>query len=374
MPQLVLTLVVRDEEELLEANLEYHLAQGVDAFMVTDHGSADRTPAILAGYERRGLAHVVRDDEPGHHQGRRATHMARLAHERFGACWLIHDDADEFWWPAAGSLQDVFAAIPERYDIVEVPRHDFRPAPQYDPGAPFHSQLTVRERRSLNPRGEPLEGKVAHRAHPQAVVAPGGHGVTIPDGRVAPPLPLLEVLHFPMRSFEQFERKVVATGTGYEALAERSQDVGRDQLALLELQRSGGLREYFEARVAGAGDGLVEDTRLARFIAGREGAAPPAPDESARRLVTGAFALHEQLEAAEAALAKARFDLEYAESQLFLARQELEGADAELEAAREEQERAVAALGALRGSRVIRATAPLRRAFYRLRARARRLS
>src|SRR5205085_2475821 len=84
----------------------YHLAQGVDYFLVTDHGSVDRTPAILESYEGRGLAHVVRDDEAGHHQARRATEMARLAHERFGDCWLIHDDADEFWWPAAGSLGD----------------------------------------------------------------------------------------------------------------------------------------------------------------------------------------------------------------------------------------------------------------------------
>ena len=44
---LVTTLVVRDEEDILEANLEYHFAQGVDLAIVTDHGSRDATPEIL---------------------------------------------------------------------------------------------------------------------------------------------------------------------------------------------------------------------------------------------------------------------------------------------------------------------------------------
>ncbi len=49
--KLVMTLLVRNEEEILEANLDYHLAQGVSFVIVTDHGSTDATPEILEGYE-----------------------------------------------------------------------------------------------------------------------------------------------------------------------------------------------------------------------------------------------------------------------------------------------------------------------------------
>ncbi len=32
----MMTLLVRNEEDVLAANLDYHLAQGVDQFIVTD--------------------------------------------------------------------------------------------------------------------------------------------------------------------------------------------------------------------------------------------------------------------------------------------------------------------------------------------------
>ncbi len=78
-----------------------------------------------------------------------------------------------------------------------------------------------------------------------------------------------------MRTFAQFERKVLATGIGYQSLPFRSEEVGRHQLKLLELQREGRLREHFdqhllseEALAAGISSGeLVLDRRLARFMA-----------------------------------------------------------------------------------------------------------
>ena len=42
-----MALKVRDEEDVLEHNLRFHRAQGVDFFIVTDNASVDGTPAIL---------------------------------------------------------------------------------------------------------------------------------------------------------------------------------------------------------------------------------------------------------------------------------------------------------------------------------------
>ena len=33
--------------------------------------------------------------------------MGRLAATELGADWVIHSDADEFWWPRGESLKDV---------------------------------------------------------------------------------------------------------------------------------------------------------------------------------------------------------------------------------------------------------------------------
>ena len=86
LARLVMCLKVRDEEDILADNLRYHAAQGVDAFIVTDNDSRDRTPEILEGYESAGLARVIR--ESGTHlltEGHEwVTRMARLAATEHG--------------------------------------------------------------------------------------------------------------------------------------------------------------------------------------------------------------------------------------------------------------------------------------------------
>ncbi|MBV8989996.1 MAG: glycosyltransferase family 2 protein, partial [Solirubrobacterales bacterium] len=112
---LALTLVVRDEEDILAANLDYHLAQGVDVILVIDHGSVDSTPAILTEYGSTGRVRSFRDEARPHRQAARVNRLLKIAAEEHQADWVIHCDADEFWMPAAGSLRDVFGAIPDRY-------------------------------------------------------------------------------------------------------------------------------------------------------------------------------------------------------------------------------------------------------------------
>jgi hypothetical protein len=171
--KLLMTLVVRDEEEILETNIDYHLNQGVDFVIATNHGSRDRSGDILAHYARTGKALVIDDDAAGHHQSRRVSRMARLAFERYDADWLIHNDADEFWWPLLGSLRDVFAAMPPYYGQLEVPRSNFLPL--RGSCELFQEVMVIRESESLNLVDGRLESKVAHRPAADVVVAPGNH-------------------------------------------------------------------------------------------------------------------------------------------------------------------------------------------------------
>ncbi len=299
-----MTLLVHNEEEMLAANLDYHLAQGVEFVIVTDHASTDATPEILSSYEQQGVVRVIRVEGSEHHQSRRVTHMARLAAIDHAADWVIHNDADEFWWSLVGNLGDVLSAVPEGYGQIVAPRHNFLPRSVND-DRPFHQRLVIRERLSLNLEGEPLEPKVVHRGHPAVVVDPGNHSIRDVPLHPTPRFPLLEVLHFPMRTYEQFESKVIATGIGYESLAVRGEGVGRDQLRLLDLLRGGRLREYFNEQVlsedaiaSGLMHGqLVIDRRFAQFMA-----EPEDPDlkrlvrissqpdgEAARKLISALF-------------------------------------------------------------------------------------
>jgi hypothetical protein len=221
--------------------------------------------------------------------------------------------------------------------------------------------MVVRERRSRNLRGTGLEPKVAQRPGAATVVGPGNHILESPVLEAAPDIGAVEVLHFPMRTFEQFERKVIKTGVGYECLPDRPPETGVDQLELLSLHRQGRLGVYYDAeqpdpeRIAcglAAGD-LVEDRRLQTFFAS---AAPPAPSSiAAQRLMRRAWATR-------AAGDKARGEL--ARTNAALA-----GATRDLEALRASEAELRATLTAIRASRIMRYTAGLRGLYYRKRSR-----
>jgi Glycosyl transferase family 2 len=131
--------VVRDVEDILEANLEFHLQQGVDFVVVTNHASTDGTAAILDRYVRDGRVMVI--DEPGgpFQQASWVTHMARLAATDLRADWVINNHCDEFWCHDELTLKAFLETVPAEYGVVKAGRVNFLPVP--DTSAPFHRRL-----------------------------------------------------------------------------------------------------------------------------------------------------------------------------------------------------------------------------------------
>jgi hypothetical protein len=274
--KVVLTLLARDERDVVEQHLAFHLAAGVDLVIVTDHASSDGTEEVLARYEREGRVRVLREPEGPFRQREWVTRMARLAATEHGADWVINGDVDEFWWPRGGSLPDVLGSIPRRYGLVQSFVRHFVPVP--DDGRPFQERMTLRLE-SQAPVNDPRSPwrpfrKMAHRAHPDAEVVEGSHSVGgtgfVPMRGWYP----LEVLHFPIRTASQLERKgalwgsavekfygseevVAGPGAAYHALAFADSEGGRSAAVFDELVGSEPARER------AAADGLlVEDTRI----------------------------------------------------------------------------------------------------------------
>jgi hypothetical protein len=270
-----MTLLVRDEQDIVRENLDFHLAQGVERVIVTDNGSEDGTLEILRGYEARGLVRLLLEPTDDYSQGRWVTRMARMAAED-GADWVINSDADEFWWPRTGTLGSTFEALGPEVGIVVAHRTNF--VPSAEDGRAFWERMTHRERRSLNPLGKPLPPKVAHRAHPEITVVQGNHrvegvelGERVDDGSV-------EILHFPMRTYAQFENKIVKGGRAYARNRELPDRTGRTWRRLYELWERGGLPDHYRDQVVAQRDDddeLVEDARLRDYL--RELGLPAAP-------------------------------------------------------------------------------------------------
>jgi hypothetical protein len=277
-----MTLLVRDEEDIVESNLEFHYAQGVDFVVATDNGSVDRTPAILEQYARRGRLRLVHEPDDTYAQARWVTRMARMAATDHGADWVINNDADEFWWPQHGDLRSTLAAVPRRYGVVRAPRVNFLPVD--DEAGPFHRRMVVREQSSLNSLGQPLPPKACHRARARVTVAQGNHTVRGWRLRPLPGAPPITILHFPLRAYAQFENKIAKGGAAYERNREVPPGQGRTWRELYRAYRDGRLLDHYRGQVLQPGDAkrglaqgrLVEDRRLQRFLD-----ALPAADRSA---------------------------------------------------------------------------------------------
>ena len=283
---LAMTLLVRDEGDILREHLAFHRAQGVDRFLVMDHGSVDDTADILRDYERAGIAEVFRQDDPGYYQGRWVTWMARRAASKWGADWVINSDADEFWWPLEGNLKTALETVPKRFSAVAVPRFNFVPSAQ--PVGKFYQSMVWRDLESVNDLGEPLPGKVCHRGHPMVEVDQGNHDARFSGSERFDGAAPMEILHFPIRSLEQIERKIRSGGRAYELSPEIDPYTGHAWRYLYGELNRGGLEAHFRSRAAGpeADTGLGAtrrfecDTRLRDYLSGLDLAVVPAPSGS----------------------------------------------------------------------------------------------
>src|SRR6478752_950607 len=139
---IVLTVLARDEADVIDAQVSFHLHAGVDFVIATDNNSHDGTTAVLETYARQGVLQLIHEPAEGLRQGEWVTRMARLAAAEHGADWVINSDADEFWWPRGGTLKDVLDALPRRYGIVQAFWRSFVPRPDDDQA--FAERMTIR--------------------------------------------------------------------------------------------------------------------------------------------------------------------------------------------------------------------------------------
>lgn len=228
--KLAMALVVRDEADILRANLTYHFAKGVDHVFVIDNGSVDGTVEILETYARDGRLTLEHEPADRFEHGAWFTRLAHRAREDFGADWIIPNDADEFWRPAAGDLKTTLAGLASRPWLCR--RVNMIGDRRKLEALPWHEAL--RWRMARPPRIRPPKDIYRDRLGlpyfyyglPPKVVAPGpglisisdgGHAVVMADEAAAEPSDAILIHHYPIRSKASFAAAAMSIGGSTEA-------------------------------------------------------------------------------------------------------------------------------------------------------------
>lgn len=222
-----MTLLVKNECDIVRQNIDFHLSAGVDHIVAIDNVSSDGTRDILAEYERRGLASVVNEPGQDYSQSAWVTSAALMARDKLDADWILNNDADEFWFAPSGDLKQVIASATSRKLICQ--RHNMLFA--CDDGGEKHwadkAQFRITEPLPFKRPKDIFEGslpapylylklppKVLLGAHNLRSIRQGNHDAeyeTNVSGSDSP----ITIYHFPVRSRKQFELKVTQGGQAY---------------------------------------------------------------------------------------------------------------------------------------------------------------
>lgn len=271
-PHIVMTLLVKNEEQMLAQQIEFHHALGVDHFIVTDNNSTDGTPDIIRRYQEKGwIVDVIEEHATDYEQKAWVDRMVELARAKHHADWIINADADEFWLPACGSfpelLKDTRANVlaGELHSVLpeeSKPWQEWTQLVRYvdDYEAYGLSRFSIFERQNK---------KVLHRSRGYLQISMGNHKVSM--------LPHIEhraditIFHFNVRGREQFMQKMINGGQQLEQ--HKGRHGGRHWRYFYKLYKEGKLAEEYD-RVVGThvrdrllSEGYIyEDTRLRDFL------------------------------------------------------------------------------------------------------------
>ncbi|MCM2292519.1 glycosyltransferase family 2 protein [Allorhizobium sp. BGMRC 0089] len=288
-------MMIRDEGDIIEANIRHHTRLGVDHFVILDHGSADATADILRALTAEGLPLTVltyaRDAKIELSQWYAAL-FARV--RELGAEIIVQIDGDEFWHLTTGS----FAKLDWSEPVITAPRFNMF-APRAAVGSCDSAPTThiYRNRRPFHPEdylGKVIRGdrdiafdypvhmvrigpKVVFLLKEMGEIMMAGHGIISHTGEMLQPKPngSAMIFHYPLRSFEQFAKKVAAFGVLFEQHPDLDRGISWQTRYLWELDEPGALERAFlrcfpeEAELRHWLDTgvLVRDTRMVRVLA-----------------------------------------------------------------------------------------------------------
>jgi hypothetical protein len=223
--------MIKDEADIIHANLAWLFSLGIRRFVVMDNmstdGTADEVRRFSADHADSDLV-LLHDPVVAHFQAQKVTVMARLAARRWpDVDWILPVDADEFCIAVRGF--DVLDSVPRDIDALTIPKavHFLDPTTIQEDGngSPF-ARMPMRSKLFCVPP------KIIARASQGLSVEQGNHKCLAPHGfptRYAGGFAFgFYHREFQTRSFTQFLRKIRNGGTAILAARAAGTEVGGD--------------------------------------------------------------------------------------------------------------------------------------------------
>ncbi|WP_321326492.1 glycosyltransferase family 2 protein [Thiomicrorhabdus sp.] len=217
--QLVMSILCRNEVDIIEANIKTHATLGVDGFVVMDNGSTDGTREKLAELALIYNLHIIDQPSQTYQQAKWMKQLAFYARNKMNARWVISNDADEFWIPENGDLKSYLQA---KDSVVTVKRSNMLLTeealqPDYHFSQAEHSVLyPICYDRDVQKSDDqismllvPISPKVIVNPKGLIKLSGGNHRAKhIGKAFSARNEPGIHVYHYPIRSYEQFEANI----------------------------------------------------------------------------------------------------------------------------------------------------------------------
>lgn len=267
-PIVFMTLLVKNEEDILEENLLFHKAMGIDGFIVTDNNSTDKTPEIIRKYERLGwIKEIIIEKGNNYDQEVWVDRMIVSDRDRFKADWVINADADEFWYTSLGDLKKEFSN--NTANVVVCPLKCVVPCEQtknWQWEYVVKKPLDIPEKYGLSKYSIFCRqiSKVAHRTQGYKRIYPGNHWVDMEIEKVMKKSSIV-IYHYTIRGYQYYLNKVINGGKALEN--NPNQSFGQHWRYLYRLYLDGKLPEEYE-RIVGTNcferllkEGIVEKDR-----------------------------------------------------------------------------------------------------------------
>lgn len=258
-PKLIMTLLVKNEEDMLEKNLIFHKAMGVDSFIITDNNSTDSTPEIIQKYKAKGwILESIKETATNYEQKEWVDRMIWIAKRKYHADWIINADADELWYTPSLNLKNILSNT--HANIINCEMRSVYPEEnkafwQWDKTV---KTVTDYEKYDLSLYSlfERQNKKVIHRAAGYIQISMGNHKVTMfpkksTNGDI-------RIYHYNIRGKQAFLTKMINGGKQLEQ--HKGRHGGRHWRYFYKLYKEGKLEAEYD-RVIGLNnfDRLLKD-------------------------------------------------------------------------------------------------------------------